>query len=70
MRVSPDFFAFLTSCAGVPYNNTKEKCPKGEFAMRCKACGAENADWLPEQVGIMRFCVNCGAELEQPNAEV
>ena len=69
MRVSPDFFAFLTSCAGVPYNNTKEKCPKGEFAMRCKACGAENADWLPEQVGIMRFCVNCGVELEQPNAE-
>lgn len=38
--------------------------------MRCKQCGAANPDWNPNQSpDMLRFCVQCGAELEPPEAD-
>lgn len=38
--------------------------------MRCKHCGAANPDWNPHQSpDMLRFCVQCGAELEPPSVD-
>ena len=33
--------------------------------MRCQACGAMNPDWSNGQADAVRFCIQCGAELQK-----